>query len=123
MKFPQGTQGKGVMFAESIESASSMLDALSTLKQPVLIQEYIDTDGVDVRVIVIGDEVVAAMKRVATSGEKRANVVKSYMIEMGINESRMIVNSYGEDSPVDCGTSEEELIKNRRVRFSLTDWY
>ena len=39
MKFPSGTQGKGVMFADSFASASSMLDALSALRQPFLIQE------------------------------------------------------------------------------------
>src|SRR3989338_8003938 len=39
LKFPHGTQGKGVMFAESYAAASSMLDALIALKQPFLIQE------------------------------------------------------------------------------------
>ncbi|MCK5140446.1 MAG: ATP-grasp domain-containing protein, partial [Thermodesulfovibrionia bacterium] len=74
MKFPHGTQGKGVMFADSFASASSILDALDTLKQPFLIQEYIETGGVDIRVIVVGDKVVAAMKRRAEIGEKRANI-------------------------------------------------
>jgi len=74
MKFPQGTQGKGVMFADSFSSASSMLDALSALKQPFLIQEYIETEGTDIRAIVVGDKVVAAMKRVAEKGKKRANI-------------------------------------------------
>jgi len=74
MKFPQGTQGKGVMFADSFASANSMLDALTALRQPFLIQEYIDTEGADLRVIVVGDKVVAAMQRKAESGEKRANI-------------------------------------------------
>jgi ribosomal protein S6--L-glutamate ligase len=74
MKFPQGTQGKGVMFADSFASASSMLDALSALKQPFLIQEYVETGGVDFRAIVIGDKVVAAMKRKADANEIRANI-------------------------------------------------
>ncbi|MFO8015793.1 MAG: RimK family alpha-L-glutamate ligase, partial [Candidatus Woesearchaeota archaeon] len=74
MKFPQGTQGKGVMFADSFSSASSMLDALSALKQPFLIQEYVETDNVDIRCIVVGKKVVAAMKRYAVGGEKRANI-------------------------------------------------
>lgn len=74
IKFPAGTQGKGVMFAESFSSASSMLDALESLKQPVIIQEYIETGGVDIRAIVVGDKVVAAMKRKAEKGEKRANI-------------------------------------------------
>ncbi|MBS3175630.1 RimK family alpha-L-glutamate ligase [Candidatus Woesearchaeota archaeon] len=74
MKFPKGTHGKGVMFADSYDSASSLLDALTALKQPVLIQEYIETGGVDTRVIIVGDKVVAAMKRHAVQGEKRANI-------------------------------------------------
>lgn len=74
MKFPQGTQGKGVMFADSYSAASSMLDALEALKQPVLIQEHIETGGVDTRALVVGDKVVAAMKRVAAKDEKRANI-------------------------------------------------
>ncbi len=74
MKFPQGTQGKGVMFAESFAAASSMLDALTALKQPFLIQEYVETGGIDIRAIVVGDKVVAAMERQAETGEKRANI-------------------------------------------------
>lgn len=74
MKFPQGTHGKGVMFADSYSSASSMLDALAALKQPFLIQEYIETEGEDIRAFVVGSKVVAAMKRRASIGEKRANI-------------------------------------------------
>ncbi len=74
LKFPSGTQGKGVMFAGDYAAASSMLDALSSLNQAVIIQEYIETDGTDLRVIVCGEEVVACMKRVAVSEEKRANI-------------------------------------------------
>jgi len=74
MKFPKGTQGKGVMFADSKASALSILDALAVLKQPVIIQEYVETDSTDIRAIVIGERVVAAYKRVAAIGEKRANI-------------------------------------------------
>ncbi len=74
MKFPQGTQGKGVMFADSYSSASSILDALSALKQSFIIQEFVDTDNSDVRAIVVGDKVVAAMVRRGSSNEKRANI-------------------------------------------------
>ncbi len=74
MKFPQGTQGKGVLFAESFASASSILDALSSLRQPFLIQEYIETGGTDVRAIVVGERVVASYKRIASVKEKRANI-------------------------------------------------
>jgi len=74
MKFPEGTQGKGVMFADSISSASSMLDALVALRQPFIIQEYVETGGSDIRALVVGDKVVAAMKRKAQKDEKRANI-------------------------------------------------
>jgi ribosomal protein S6--L-glutamate ligase len=74
MKFPSGTHGKGVMFADSYPAASSMLDALTALKQPFIIQEYVETGGVDIRAIIVGDKVVASMKRKAVKGEKRANI-------------------------------------------------
>src|SRR3989338_6910395 len=74
LKFPHGTGGKGVMFAESYAAASSMLDALIVLNQPFLIQEYIETGGVDIRALVVGDKVAASMKRRAVKGEFRANI-------------------------------------------------
>ncbi len=74
MKFPQGTQGKGVLFADSFGSASSILDALSELKQSFIIQEYIDTDSCDIRAIVVGDKVVGSMMRKGSPEEKRSNI-------------------------------------------------
>lgn len=74
LKLPTGTHGKGVMLADSYESASSMIDALAVLKQPFLLQEYIETAGTDTRAFVVGEEVVASMKRIAVTGEKRANI-------------------------------------------------
>nr|MCK4930110.1 RimK family alpha-L-glutamate ligase [Nanoarchaeota archaeon] len=73
MKFPHGTGGKGVMFADSYASASSLLDALSALRQPFIIQEYVETGGTDIRAIVVGNKVVASMKRKAAAMEARAN--------------------------------------------------
>ncbi|MBT4334757.1 RimK family alpha-L-glutamate ligase [archaeon] len=74
IKIPSGTHGKGVMVAESFASASSVLDALEVFKQPYIIQEFIDTGAEDIRAIVVGNRVVAAMKRRAQSGELRANI-------------------------------------------------
>jgi hypothetical protein len=74
LKLPTGTHGKGVMLADSYESASSMIDALAVLKQPFLLQEYIETDSTDTRAFVVGDDVAASMKRIAVTGEKRANI-------------------------------------------------
>lgn len=77
IKIPEGTQGKGVMFADSESSARSMIDALDVFKQPYIIQEYIetgDTKSEDIRVIVAGGRVVGAMKRVSHSADVRANI-------------------------------------------------
>jgi ribosomal protein S6--L-glutamate ligase len=74
LKFPQGTHGKGVVFCESYGSAGSVLDALTALKQPFIIQEFVDNGGVDVRAIVVGNKVVAAMKRKAAKGDARSNL-------------------------------------------------
>lgn len=73
MKLPQGTQGKGVLFADSLSSARTIIDTLDVFNQPYLIQEYVDTNATDLRAIVIGDKVVAAMMRKAKGQERRAN--------------------------------------------------
>jgi RimK family alpha-L-glutamate ligase len=74
MKFPEGTQGKGVMFADSKSSAASLLDALGALNQPFIIQEFVDTGGTDIRALVVGEKVVAAYRRKAQTEEKRSNI-------------------------------------------------
>ena len=72
LKFPTGTHGKGVIFAESSQSAISMVDALDVFKQPVLVQDYINIKS-DIRIIIAGDKIIGSMRRIANSGEIRAN--------------------------------------------------
>lgn len=74
IKIPEGTQGKGVMFADSLPSAKSVLDAMGAFKQPFLIQEYIETGATDLRALVVGNKVVACMRRKASSNDLRANI-------------------------------------------------
>jgi|TARA_B100001971_G_scaffold214596_1_gene253000 ribosomal protein S6--L-glutamate ligase len=74
MKLSSGTQGKGVMSADSLQSANSILDTLEVFKQPYIIEEYIETNATDIRIIVAGDKIIGAMKRKATSEEMRANI-------------------------------------------------
>ena len=81
MKFPQGTQGKGVMFADSFASATTILDAVTSLNQSVIIQEYIETDSSDIRALVVGEKVVAAMMRKGQSDEKRSNTHQGGLTE------------------------------------------
>ncbi len=73
IKVPFGTQGKGVMIADSAEGARSVIDALDAFKQPYILQEYIETGATDLRVLVVGSQVYC-MKRIARRGELRANI-------------------------------------------------
>ena len=75
LKVPRGTHGVGVMLAETAESVDSILETLWGLGQNILVQEFIaEARGRDMRVLVVGDEVVAAMRRHAAGTEFRANV-------------------------------------------------
>lgn len=75
LKLLSGTQGVGVMLAENMVSIESTLDTLWSLGQDILIQECIkESVGRDIRAIVIGGKVVAAMRRQARIGEFRTNI-------------------------------------------------
>lgn len=74
LKTLNGSQGVGVMLAEQAKSAVSILDALKVANIPVLLQDFIEeAQHTDIRCFVIGDQVVAAMKRSGQNGEFRAN--------------------------------------------------
>jgi ribosomal protein S6--L-glutamate ligase len=75
IKLLEGTQGIGVVLAETHKAAESVIEAFLGLKANILVQEYIkEAGGSDIRCFVIGDKVVAAMKRQALAGEFRSNL-------------------------------------------------
>lgn len=75
IKLLEGTQGIGVVLAETPKAAESVIEAFYGLKANILVQEYIrEAGGADIRCLVIGDKVVAAMKRQAKEGEFRSNL-------------------------------------------------
>lgn len=75
LKLLEGTQGKGVILADSHQSAVSIINTFKEMQANLLVQEFIEESrGTDIRCFVIGDKVVAAMKRQAKEGEFRANV-------------------------------------------------
>lgn len=75
IKLLEGTQGKGVILADSQQSAVSIINAFKEMSTNILVQEFIkESHGMDIRCFVIGDKVVAAVKRQAKEGEFRANV-------------------------------------------------
>jgi len=75
VKLLQGTQGIGVVLAESTRAAESVIEAFHGLEQNILIQKFIqEAKGADLRALVVGRKVVAAMKRKAVAGEFRSNL-------------------------------------------------
>lgn len=96
IKLLSGTQGKGVVLAESKKAAESVIEAFRVMDAYLLVQEYIkEAKHTDIRCIVIGDKVVASMKRTASEGEFRANT------HLG-----------GVASPVEITKEEEEMAIN-----------
>ena len=72
-----GTHGRGIMLLDTPTSLASAVDALCDLHQDYVIQPFItEADGVDIRILVVGGEAIAAMKRSAPPGEFRANIHK-----------------------------------------------
>lgn len=75
IKLIEGTQGIGVLLAETVKGAEGIIELLQSQKQNVLIQKFVsESRGKDIRAIVVGDRVVAAMRRVAQGQEFRSNV-------------------------------------------------
>lgn len=75
IKLIEGTQGIGVLLAESMKAAESIIELLQSQKQNVLIQKFVaESKGRDIRAFVVGDQVVAAMRRTADGQEFRSNV-------------------------------------------------
>ncbi len=75
IKLLEGTQGVGVVLAESYAAASSVMQTLMGLNANIIVQEFIsEANGEDLRCLVVGNKVVASMLRKAQSGEFRANV-------------------------------------------------
>ncbi len=82
IKLIEGTQGIGVLLAESVNAAESIIELLQSQKQNVLIQKFVaESKGKDIRAFVVGDRVVAAMRRVAQGQEFRSNVHRGGVAE------------------------------------------
>jgi len=75
IKLLEGTQGIGVVLAETKKAAESVIEAFMGLKANIMVQQYIkEAGGADIRCLVVGGKVVAAMKRQALPGEFRSNL-------------------------------------------------
>jgi len=83
IKLLEGTQGIGVVLAETQKAAESVIEAFMGLKANILVQEFIkEAGGSDIRCLVIGEKVVAAMMRRAKEGEFRSNLHRGGTAEL-----------------------------------------
>ena len=75
IKLLEGTQGRGVILAETAASARSIIEAFSAANMNILVQEFIkEAGGTDIRALVVGGTVVASMQRTGGMGDFRANL-------------------------------------------------
>jgi ribosomal protein S6--L-glutamate ligase len=82
IKLIEGTQGIGVLLADTVKAAESIIELLQSQRQNVLIQKFVaESRGKDIRALVVGDRVVAAMRRVAQGQEFRSNVHRGGVAE------------------------------------------
>jgi len=82
IKLLSGTQGIGVILAETNKVAEAIIETLSSVKQNVLVQKFVsESKGRDIRAFVVGNRVVAAMRRTAAGQEFRSNVHRGGMTE------------------------------------------
>ncbi len=90
LKLLEGTQGLGVVLADNMNAAQSVLEAFNGLKARVIVQEFIrEAKGADIRAFVVDGEVVGAMKRQGKPGEFRSNLHRggsSEVIELTVEE-------------------------------------
>ena len=82
IKLLEGTQGIGVILAPEAKMAEAIIETLHSTKQNVLIQNFVsESKGRDIRALVVGDRVVAAMRRVASGDEFRSNLHRGGTVE------------------------------------------
>lgn len=97
LKLLEGTQGLGVVMAETIKAAESVLQAFNGLETRVVLQEFIkEAKGADIRAFVVDGKVVGAMKRQAKEGEFRSNLHRggsAELIELSDEEEDAAIKS------------------------------
>lgn len=97
IKLLEGTQGKGVVLAETKKAAESVIQAFMQIGANILVQEFVkEAGGMDIRCFVIGEKVVAAMQRKAPQGEFRSNLHQggsASLIKITPQERQIAINS------------------------------
>jgi ribosomal protein S6--L-glutamate ligase len=115
IKIQEGTQGLGVILAETTKSAKSVIDTFYKMDTSILLQEYIEEcNGEDIRIIVVGQKVVASMKRSSANDEFRSNVHRGgevNKVKLTNKEKEMAINAA---KYLGLGVAGVDLIRSKR---------
>lgn len=115
IKILEGTQGVGVILAETRKAATSVLDAFNGLKARVIVQEFIkESGGADIRAFVVDGKVVGAMKRQGKEGEFRSNLHRggsSQIIELSKEEEWTAIQSA---KSLNLGVAGVDMVQSKR---------
>jgi ribosomal protein S6--L-glutamate ligase len=97
IKLLQGTQGLGVILSESTSNAESILEAFLKIQHSALVQKFIpESKGGDLRIFVVGEKIVGAMKRQAQEGEFRSNLHRggyAYIVKLSSAEEEAAIKA------------------------------
>lgn len=115
IKLQEGTQGLGVILAETKKSAKSIIDTFYKMDTSILIQKYIEeSNGEDIRIFVIGNKVVASMKRTSEVGEFRSNVHRggsAEKVKLSAKEQFIALNA---TKHIGLGIAGVDLIRSKK---------
>lgn len=120
IKLHEGTQGKGVMLAESNQSAKSIIDTFYSMNKKILLQEFIkESKSEDIRAFVVGGKIVAAMKRTGVKNDFRSNIHlggKGIAITLSADEETIAIKAAKQLNLTVAGV---DLIRSKRGSLVL----
>ncbi|MFH6602984.1 RimK family alpha-L-glutamate ligase [Maribacter algicola] len=115
IKLQEGTQGLGVILAETKKSAKSIIDTFYKMDTSILIQKYIEeSNGEDIRIFVVGNKIVASMKRTSELDEFRSNVHRGGSTEkvtLSAKEQYIALNAA---KHIGLGVAGVDLIRSKK---------
>ena len=115
IKLQEGTQGLGVILAETKKSAKSIIDTFYKMDTSILIQQYIEeSNGEDIRIFVVGDKIVASMKRTSEVGEFRSNVHRGGTSEAITISSKERFIALNAAKYIGLGVAGVDLIRSKK---------
>ena len=115
IKLNEGTQGAGVMLTEKLSASRSVIEALRGLYANFLVQEFVaEAKGADLRCFVVGDRVVAAMKRQAPKGDFRSNLHRGGIAKSVTATAREQETALAAARLLGLGVAGVDLIRSKR---------